>query len=412
MRENTFWRSMSYYFFQGISMIISFLINYILVRKLSVADYGHASVAISLVATASVFTYQWSTTSLLYIGGNRGDGCLNEAIWSRNLILFVTVALVTVPTVVFYKALNSYLQANIIVLLYIGFIGGMLNDYVTNYFLIKKKQVLSSLMGVCTRIINLLLYIVVLNDIYTFALINAVINFVCLAFIFAVEKEDVWPPTYNRRVMASTLNFSLWQAVGIVSISATQAMSSIVIKEFATIEQVSYYNAAYKLVTAMIAFESYLPLYFVPLLVDYCKNSNMKRLQNYFYKTRLYMSVTVLLVHLTAGVLAKWIIPFLFGNEYVDSLEIFRILLVYSFVYFMILYYSSYANIMDDYKLIQLANMLSGVVIILGVIALTRVYGAYGCAVANVIGVLVKFIILFRRMERKICTHCNGQGGI
>lgn len=406
MQAKRFWHSILYYCLQGLSMLLSFLVNYIMVRKLSVVDYGHASVAISLVATVAVLTYLWSTSSLLYTGGNSDDGSLRESIWSRNIILFVMVALVIIPMIIFYRMLNQYLGAPIILWLFMGFIGGLINDYLTNYFLIKKQQVLSSMMGVCTRILNLILYIFVLEDLYTFAVINVVINSICIFFLFAIQKKDIWPPSYNRDILNKTLHFSLWQAVGIISISVTQSMSSIIIKEFATIEQVSYYNVAYKLITSMIAFESYLPLYFIPLLVDYCRSNNHIELHNYFYKTRLYFSVIVFVVHIVAAFLAKPVIILLFGIEYEKSIDILRILLIYSYFYFLILYYSSYANITNNYKLVQKANIVSGVVIILGAFILTDLYGAYGCAVANCIGVIIKYLILLNNVEHKIYNQC------
>lgn len=388
-------------------MILSIITNFYIVRKMSIIDYGYVSLALSIVSTAAVFVYQWSGSTILYVRNEKNVGSLNEVIWSRNIILSITLLPTLILTLVFRGRINQYLSENLTGLLFILLVSMMLSDYYTNYLLAKKQQITSSLLGISIRIVLLLLSVFLLKDIKTFLIINIISNIVFVAFLGCAEIQDFFPLRFSLNTFKRSTSFSLWQAVGIISLSCSQSIASIIISNVTTIEEVSYYNVAFKVISAIVAFESYIPLFFAPLLVDYYRNSQSSKLKHYFYKSRPKLLILGLISHMLVFITSDWFIPLLFGNEYYNSILVFKLLIVYSFFYLLIIFYSQYANVTYKYKLLQIINIVSAVVTILAAIILTPHYGAMGYALANSVGLIVKFLALICFMEPQIAKDCH-----
>lgn len=388
-------------------MALSIFTNFYVVRKMTVQDYGHSSLALSLVTTASVFVYQWSSSTVLYIRSEENSNSLNEVIWSRNVLLGVALIPAIILAILYSWRINEYLSVNLTGLLVFLLIVMMLADYFTNYLLAIKKQIISSIMGIVIRAILLLLSVFWLKDVKSFIIINILSNIMFVAFLGFVNKKDFWPPKFDTKTFRRTISFSLWQAIGIISLSGSQSIASIVINSVATIEEVSYYNVAYKMISAIVAFESYIPLFFAPLLVENYRNMEHTKIKQYFYKTRPMYVVLAIICHMIVFVASDWFIPILFGDEYINSIMVFKSLLIYSFLYFLVIFYSQFANISYKYKFIQIANVVSAISTIFAAIILTPLYGAVGYALANSIGLIVKFLILSFIIEPSIAKICG-----
>lgn len=394
MKDRTYIKSFIYYVLQGTQMILSIFTNFYMVRKMTVEDYGYVSLAISIVTTVAVFVYQWSGSTILYIRSELDVDNLNEVIWSRNIIL----SIVLIPTVtmafIFRNRIDKYVSGPLTGWMLLLLIAMMMADYYTNYLLARKKQIASSIMGITVRIVLLLLSVFFLKDIKSFMLINIISNLVFILFLGYANKEDFFPPKINIKVFKMTMSFSLWQAVGIISLSGAQSIASIVINSVATIEEVSYYNVAFKIISAIISFESYVPLFFAPILVEYYKREEYIKIKKYFYNTRPMLLGLAIICHIIVFIASDWFIPTLFGKEYCKAIMSFKVLTIYSFFYFTSIFYSQYANTTYKYKVIQIINVISAIGTILAAVILTPLYGAVGYALANSIGLIIKLLIL------------------
>ncbi len=407
MNRKSALHSFTYYILQAIQMILSMVTNFFIVRKMSVVDYGYASLALSLVSTAAIIVYQWSGSSILYIRKDDEPSNLNKVIWSRNILLVIMIIPTCLIAIIFSSKINKYTSGTHTFLLLILMLVMMFADYYTNYLLAIKKQVVSSFMGIAVRLVLLILALFFLRDIRSFLIINILSNLVFIFFLKYSNKSDFIPINLDKETFNRTLSFSLWQAIGIVSLSGAQSVASIVINSVTTIEQVSFYNVAFKLISAIVAFETYVPLYFAPLVVEYISKNNIKQLNEYFYSIRIKLIGVALFFHVITFYASSWFVPALFGVEYYKSVNVFKVMLLYSFLYFLIMFYSQYANSVYRYKLIQLTNVVSAIVTIIFAFLLTSKYGAIGYAFSNMIGLVVKYSVLFIFLEPSIKKTCK-----
>lgn len=410
MKNSKFSRSLVYYTLQGLQMLLSVFTNFYIIQKLSIEEFGYASLALSIVTTASVFVYQWTSSVVLYIRSKKDPDDLNEVIWSRNILLGITLIPTIILTIVTSSLINEYLSSNVTTLLFWLLIAMMLTDYFTNYLLAKNKQIISSFMGISVRITLLLLSVFFLKDLESFIIINLISNLIFISFIGFFDKKDFIPPKVSLETFKLTASFSLWQAVGMISLSGAQSIASIIINNVTTIEEVSYYNVSFKLISAIVSFESYVPLFFVSFLVGSYKAKDYSKLKQYFYKIRPMFILLALLCHVLVFITSDWFIPVIFGEEYIPSIIVFKFLLLYSFFYFIVLFYSQYANASYKYKFIQVTNIAAALVTILVALILTPKYGAVGYALANSIGLIIKFAVLFLIIEPLISKDCLLKG--
>jgi len=407
MGRNRTKESFIYYLLQAIQMILSMATNFYIVRNMSVVEFGYASLALSIVSTTAIFVYQWSGSSILYIRNKNNSSNLNTVIWSRNILLIIALLPTCILAIIFSPKINNYTAGQHTFLLVLLLVVMLLADYFTNYLLAVKKQIVSSIMGISVRLVLLMLALFFLEDTKSYLAINIISNLVFIFFLKQVNKSDVSPFSYDKETFNKTLSFSLWQAIGIISLSGSQSIASIVINSVTTIEQVSYYNVSFKLVSAIIAFESYVPLYFAPLVVEYIMNNQVAKLHEYFYTIRIKLLGLAVFFHFITFIAASKFIPILFGVEYNNSINVFKVMLLYSFLYFVIIFYSQYANSVYRFKLIQLTNVVSAIVTILFAFLLTPKFGAIGYALSNMLGLVVKFAVLFIYLEPSIKKTCK-----
>lgn len=311
-------------------MVLSLITNIFIVRKLTVNDYGIFSVSFMLIGLITTFGFSWSSSSILYFGSREKlkRGNLNQTFWARNIIIAASLVITTILFIVFGDQINAYIGIEVSFLILIWLYVSVAEDYLNQYFLAVKKQILSSLLSVTAKAIYLGLILIFYFDIKTLIIMNIISHATVLFYILGINKRDVDKFEFDKEWFKEIFNFSLWQLFGFSGLYLINFGDTAVIKYFMTTRDVGVYNAAYKLFDSIANFAFVISSYYAGSVSQYFEKKEHKNIKVFFYRERIIIFGLSTILHVAVMLFSKQIILLLYGEKYIDSVLIFNVLMI------------------------------------------------------------------------------------
>src|SRR5690606_19471267 len=127
-----------------------------------------------LVGLITSFGFSSSSSSILYFGSKERahSGSINKTFWARNIIIAVSLVVITVLFIVFNDLINSYVGLNVTYLIIIWLYVSVAEDYLVQYYLAVNKQLLSSLLSITAKVTYIILIIIFSFNIQMLILLN------------------------------------------------------------------------------------------------------------------------------------------------------------------------------------------------------------------------------------------------
>ncbi|MCM3741802.1 oligosaccharide flippase family protein [Oceanobacillus luteolus] len=397
-------RFISFSILRILSMVLGLVSNIIIVRELSVGDFGIFSVTLLVVNLLTTFGFNWSSSSILYFGSKEREkyGTLNKTFWSRNIIIFISLFIVTIGIFLFRDQINNYIGLNIWFLLLVWLYVSVAENYLNQYFLAVKKQITSSLLSITAKVIYILLILFIPFDVVTLIIIYIISHASVLFYILGMNKRDIGRFEFDKSWFKELLNFSLWQLFGFAGIYLLNFGDIAVVKYYMTNEDVGLYNAAYQLFNAVAGFSYVISSYYAPSISSYFTSNKTQPIKAFYYKERIYIIIASIGMHLVAITLSKPIITILYGQEYLKSVTIFNILMFASMIKYVTVFYMLFYNSNGKHAVLQMLNIAIAIVNVLLSIILIQMIGLVGPAVGTVLTLLLGLLFSFIYCEMKI----------
>jgi O-antigen/teichoic acid export membrane protein len=390
-------------------MLLSFITNIVIVRKLSVDDFGIFSIAFMFIGLVTTFGFSWSSSSILYYGSKEKAkyGNINKTFWARNLIIFFSLIITTILFFLFSQQINEYIGINVSYLILIWLYVSVVEDYLSQYFLAVKKQLLSSMLSVTAKILYLVLILLITFDVRTLIILNIISHASVLLYILGLNKKDIGKFEFDRSWFYEILSFSLWQLFGFSGLYLINFGDTAVIKYFMTTEDVGIYNAAYKLFNAVASFAFVISSYYASSVSQYFAKNEHNKLKQFFYKERLFIIGLSTIVHILVMVFSEPIIVTLYGERYAQSVIIFNILMVGSIVNYLTVFYMLYYNTNKKYMLQQTINIIRALLNLVLDIIFIQIFGLIGPAIATTMSMILICLFSFYYCEKRIRMCCS-----
>lgn len=385
-------------------MILGLVTNILIVNKLSINDYGIFSVALMFIGLITTFGFSWSSSSILYYGSREKaeTGSINKTFWSRNIIIAVSLIITTILFFLFKSQINDYIGLNITFLIMLWLYISVAEDYLSQYFLAVKKQILSSMISVTAKVIYITMIIIFDFDVQTLIVLNIISHSTVLLYVLGFNKKDVSNFEFDREWFKEVLNFSLWQLFGYSGLYLINFGDTVVIKHFMTTEDVAIYNAAYKLFNAISSFSFVLSSYYAGNVTQYFANNNSNKIKDFFYKERFIVFGLSFLGHILVMLLSKPIIVALYGDRYSQAIIIFNFLMVGSIFRYLSVFYMLYYNTNKKHKLQQNINIFRSILNVCLNIIFIQLFGLVGPALATTTAIIITTLISLIYCEKKI----------
>lgn len=385
-------------------MFLSLVSNIYIVRKLSLEDYGAFSITLMLVGLVTTLGFSWSSSSILYYGSREKAqfGNLNKTFWARNIIIFISLIIVTALTITFENRINDYIGIDVTILLLFWLYVSVAEDYLNQYYLAVKKQILSAMLSITAKIIYLFMILITDFDVIELIWLNIISHATVMFYIIGVNRKDIGKFEFDKEWFKEVWSFSIWQLFGFSGLYLINFGDTAVINYYMTTEDVGVYNAAYRLFTAFAGFAFVISSYYAGSISHYFAIDDKKSVTKFYYKERIVILFTSLLLHIFIILLSKQIITILYGERYEDAIWIFSILMVGSMFRYINVFYMLYYNVNKKHKLQQTINIIVAVTNIVLDIIFIQVWGLLGPAIATTLVTICSFVFSYYYCERRI----------
>jgi hypothetical protein len=112
------------------------------------------------IGLLTTFGFSWSSSSIIYYGSREkaDTGAMSKTFWARNIIMLTSVVIISLVFIFFYADINAYIGEDLAGLLLIWLLVSVIEDYLIQYFLAAKKQLLSGILSITARIIYIILW--------------------------------------------------------------------------------------------------------------------------------------------------------------------------------------------------------------------------------------------------------------
>lgn len=391
-------------FLRILTMGLGLITNIIIVRKLTISDFGVFSVTSMVIGLITTFGFSWSSSSILYYGSKEKEqyGTLNKTFWARNIIIFISLLITTVFFIIFKKEINAYIGLDVAFLVLIWLYISVAEDYLNQYFLAVKRQITSTMLSITAKILYIILILILSFDVKTLIFLNIISHATVIFYVLGMNKKDIGKFEFDYNWFKEVLNFSLWQLFGYSGLYLINFGDTAVIKYYMTAEDVGVYNAAYKLFNAVAAFSSVISSYYASNVMHYFSNNNQKKLSEFYNKERWIIVALSTIMHVVVIIFSKPIILTFYGERYIDSVSIFSILMVGSMVRYVAVFYTLYYNSNGKHKILQYVNIVRAILNLIFDIIFIKIFGLIGPAIATTVAIILTFIFSYYYCETKI----------
>lgn len=397
-----------YSLLQLLTIMLNLVNNIIIARKFSVHDYGIYSLCTIVAAATVTFGVNWSSSSLIYFGSKERaeTGNINKVFWARTVILLCSILVITIMFIVFESSVNDYLTEKLSAILLAWILVRAVQDYLVHYFLAVKKQLFATLVELSARAALFIFIIVLPFDIKKIIVLCIICDLAALAFIGFAGKKDIGRPEMDRKLFNEILRFSFWQLIGFSGLSIVNFGDAIVIKHFMSIENVGEYNSVYRLFNGVAGLSYTISSFFGASISEYFHKKSTAKLKEFFYKDRYTLLTVITVLHLLVITFSKQIVLFVYGEKYLSSVGIMKILMVGSIFRYFSVFYMLYYNSTGKYSTQQGINLFRAVINISLDIVLVKKFGLMGPAVATTFAALAAFFVSYLNCERSIKQEC------
>lgn len=374
---------------------LNMLITIIIIRKISVEDFGIYSLVLMVVGFAVTFGFSWSSSAILYYGSKEKElnGNLNKVFWARNVILLFSLVTVALIFLLLGTRLNVYFGEDLYFLVLAWICIKAIEDSLVQYFLTVKKQVLCNFMLITTRLMFVMLILTASFKVKELIIMNILSDMSAMIYILLVNKQDIGKFEFDRHTFREILSFSLWQLFGFSGLYLLNFGDMAVIKYFMSAKEVGIYNSAYRLFHGIEGLSYVISSYYAASVAGYLVRENKAALKHFFYRERLIIFSASLLLNVAVILFAKQLMVLLYGESYMSAVQIFRVLMSGCIFLYADVFYILYCNLMKKYSFIQGINIAQAVLNLILDIVFIKWFGLIGPAVATSLSVIFFVLI-------------------
>ena len=312
------------YIAQIITYVLGFFITVYTIRYLSVDSYGILSTALALTGIYVVFSDLGLST--LTVREVARDKSLTKKYVGNTTVMKLFLSLFTFLLTIVTAYVVGYSETTVIVIyiLTISFIFNAFSSIFYSIFQSYQKMEYQSVATILNSVVMLLGILIVINqglNVIAFALVYLIanaVNFIYVLITYAwkfylpnIEVDlGFWKPTIRE-----ALPLSITSIFAIIVFRVDTVILSII----KGVEAVGFYNAAYRLMEALIFFPQVYTIAIFPVFSTLYVSSK-KPLKTAYLKSFKYLTILSLPIAVGTTLLAQPIILLLFKTAYIPSI--------------------------------------------------------------------------------------------
>ena len=181
---------------------------------------------------------------------------------------------------------------------------------------------------------------------------------IVLAVVFfrTVDFKQLFPFYLERQYFNKTFNFTKWVFLGVTAVYFINWGDNLVLRYFVSMEDIGVYNLGYQFFKGTMILFATLGAYFLPFISQHINDP--KKIREYLYHKRPMILFAGAIVIAIGFLLTPKILGMIYGETYIESAAVLRVLLIGTLIYLYNVFYNPIMNALEKYKFIHLTNVV------------------------------------------------------
>ena len=408
---------------------LAFLTQIVLARKLGSEDYGIFSAVLAMVTLITPLAGFGVSQLWLKVFGQEG---WHAKKWLSSSFQLVILSTITVLISLFCWAFFGKHDEITRILIFITsfyILGQVSIELVSSKLQLEERYMYLAIWQFSPHFLRFILACTLLflfsswatiKDIaYVYAFVAIIFLLVGIIQLVNMQKGNFSLKGHTKEKSAGYLNVTLTNVLqntwpfGLAAFFHLIYFQSdiILIKYMVGDHEAGIYNVSFTIMVAVYMFPAVLYQKFLLPKLHRWANQDREKFHKVYHKGNIAMLILGIIAMLLVWLLSAWAIPFLFGDEYQNSVIILNILAVSSPIIF-VAFSAGAALVTQEHMKLKVKYMGFVALINLGLnLLLIPNYGANGAAVATVLSNLVLLILYYYATEIKVFANKKKIGG-
>ncbi|MFW1844701.1 polysaccharide biosynthesis C-terminal domain-containing protein [Acinetobacter pittii] len=265
-----------------------------------------------------------------------------------------------------------------------------------------KFNVVANIIGLAIALV--LRYFIVVFKINYFYLSIPIILMTLIPFLIKyytynilIKRDNKVQYTHSKnsyKYLKYFLGVGIPLTLSILASVINSQVANYIIAILLSTKEVGYYSIAFILAGSWCIISTTLIMSFITTVYNY----NSSQVESYIkISTKIFYAIGLvsILIVLFFNFFAEYIVYFLYGKDYVDSISILKILLWAQFFWVLSYLFSRLIIKYNGYKFLAYKTIFSLILNFIGCLILIKKYGVIGVAYAALISEVVSFLICF-----------------
>jgi O-antigen/teichoic acid export membrane protein len=397
-----------FYIVSLIGESIFYIIPLVIAKFTNPEFLGSVSV-IQMITMLAITIFLTTSQTPIIVFANKKTSKRNQ-IFSIQLLTLSIALIASLIFLIFSKQLINYasidgLKIGAVISFYISLV---LKSFFSNYLFSLNKKQLASIFTAINGVI-ILITILLINKTNSFNINNFLYTYLVatiismLFFVKQLFRKDLLPIKFEKKVFTEILKWSVWQFFGLLSSYLINWGDNLILKIFVPIEEIGIYNLSYQFFKGLIGASFLINSYFLPFLSKNINNNN--KVKRYFYEKRIKILFLTTLLTILIYIFTPLFIKIFYGERYLESIKILRILLIGFFFAFAGVFYLPFFNSSNNYQHVQKTNIIQLIINLSLDYILIKKYGIIGAAIATTTAYTLRFLIdtlYFKKIAKTI----------
>lgn len=393
--------------FKYTSQILFFITSLLIAKSLSPEKFGVYSLSVMVIFFLISLIISAPQTPFV-INANKElkkSKKVNNSFTVQQLLFAGSILISIIIFIIFKKIIIdfAYISQKEYLFLILAYSGIGIKILIASILLGLDEKKANAYYEFCREIILLILIIIIyflfevnLSIIFTFYFLSSVVA--TILFLKKIPCDKVLPLKFDKRICTNILTQTSWIMLGGIAFYLTNWGDIFILRIFVSLEEIGIYNFAYQFFKGFLLMVLTINTYFTPFISQ--NINNKEKIESYLYEKRPKITIFVSILIIISIVLVGPFISILYGEDYINSILVTRILLIGAFFLLLQSFYTPILYSLGKYKAVQLIIILQVTSNILLDIILIKSYGIYGAAIATTLAYLISLIGYFMMMRK------------
>ena len=325
-------------------------------------------------------------------------GKINKAFSVQCVFLVLGLCVFAVFTLALSKYIITFAKIGYVDLVFVslGFVGLALKVFICSLFMAMGQRIKHSLaelvFGFSSLVLIFLLYFtgqVNLRMVFLIYPLSAIV--LVVAFLKTIDFKQLLPFDLEKQYFYKMFNFTKWVFLGATAVYFINWGDNLVLRYFVSMKDIGIYNLSYQFFKGIMVLFATLGTYFLPFISQHINDP--VKVREYLYHKRPMIFCAGATVVVIGFLLVPKILTMLYGETYIESVAVLRVLLIAILIYLYNIFYNPIMNALEKYRFVNVTNVVQVLLNIILNIVLVPVYGIIGAAIATVIAYACKAIM-------------------